>query len=63
MQFQEDTIDLELLDTKKNLQVRKDKRKGYFETVNGGTIFLDEIMKCPLATRKRLLVYWKMVNL
>ena len=30
-------------------------RKGYFETVNGGTIFLDEIGEMPLGTQARLL--------
>jgi len=30
-------------------------RKGYFETVNGGTIFLDEIGELPLGTQARLL--------
>src|SRR6201995_208717 len=29
--------------------------KGYFETVNGGTIFLDEIGEMPLGTQARLL--------
>ncbi|WP_323824660.1 sigma 54-interacting transcriptional regulator, partial [Pseudomonas aeruginosa] len=28
---------------------------GYFETVNGGTIFLDEIGEMPLGTQARLL--------
>ena len=32
-----------------------DARKGYFETVNGGTIFLDEIGELPLGTQARLL--------
>ncbi len=32
-----------------------DNRKGYFETVNGGTIFLDEIGELPLETQSRLL--------
>jgi len=32
-----------------------DGRKGYFETVNGGTIFLDEIGEMPLGTQARLL--------
>ena len=30
-------------------------RKGYFETVNGGTIFLDEIGELPLDTQAMLL--------
>ena len=32
-----------------------DSRKGYFETVNGGTIFLDEIGEMPMGTQARLL--------
>lgn len=32
-----------------------DSRKGYFETVNGGTIFLDEVGELPLETQSRLL--------
>ncbi len=32
-----------------------DSRKGYFETVTGGTIFLDEIGELPLGTQARLL--------
>lgn len=32
-----------------------DSRKGYFETANGGTIFLDEIGELPLETQSRLL--------
>jgi len=32
-----------------------DSRKGYFEEVDGGTIFLDEIGEMPLATQARLL--------
>jgi transcriptional regulator with PAS, ATPase and Fis domain len=32
-----------------------DTRKGYFETANGGTIFLDEIGELPLETQSRLL--------
>ncbi len=31
------------------------ERKGYFETVNGGTIFLDEIAEMPLDTQAFLL--------
>ena len=30
-------------------------RKGYFETVNGGTIFLDEVGELPKSTQSRLL--------
>jgi transcriptional regulator with GAF, ATPase, and Fis domain len=32
-----------------------DQRKGYFETVDGGTIFLDEIGEMPLDTQSYLL--------
>ncbi len=32
-----------------------ENRKGYFETVNGGTIFLDEIGELPMETQSRLL--------
>src|SRR6187397_703320 len=32
-----------------------DSRKGYFETVSGGTIFLDEIGEMPLGSQARLL--------
>lgn len=32
-----------------------DTRKGYFETVDGGTIFLDEVGELPLETQSRLL--------
>lgn len=32
-----------------------DARKGYFEAVNGGTIFLDEVSEMPLETQARLL--------
>jgi transcriptional regulator with GAF, ATPase, and Fis domain len=31
-----------------------ESRKGYFETVNGGTIFLDEVGELPLETQARL---------
>lgn len=32
-----------------------DTRKGYFETVDGGTIFLDEVSEMPVETQARLL--------
>ena len=32
-----------------------DQRKGYFETADGGTVFLDEIGEMPLATQVKLL--------
>ena len=32
-----------------------DNRKGYFESANGGTIFLDEVGELPLETKSRLL--------
>ena len=32
-----------------------DTRKGYFEVVSGGTIFLDEVAELPLSTQVRLL--------
>lgn len=52
----EGTIDSELFGHEKgSFTGAGDKRKGYFETVNGGTIFLDEIGEMPLATQSRLL--------
>lgn len=32
-----------------------EKRKGYFETANGGSLFLDEVGEIPLGTQARLL--------
>jgi transcriptional regulator with PAS, ATPase and Fis domain len=32
-----------------------DSRKGYFETVNGGTIFLDEIAEMDLGMQSKVL--------
>src|SRR5215813_10695531 len=52
----EGTIDSELFGHEKGAFTGAvDSRKGYFETVNGGTIFLDEIGELPLGTQARLL--------
>jgi transcriptional regulator with PAS, ATPase and Fis domain len=52
----EGTIDSELFGHEKgSFTGALDSRKGYFETVNGGTIFLDEIGEMPLGTQARLL--------
>jgi DNA-binding NtrC family response regulator len=52
----EGTIDSELFGHEKgSFTGAVDARKGYFETVNGGTIFLDEIGEMPLGTQARLL--------
>src|ERR1700741_4613477 len=52
----EGTIDSELFGHEKgSFTGAVDTRKGYFETVNGGTIFLDEIGELPLGTQARLL--------
>ncbi len=52
----EGTIDSELFGHEKGAFTGAvDARKGYFETVNGGTIFLDEIGEMPLGTQARLL--------
>ncbi len=52
----EGTIDSELFGHEKGAFTgAADSRKGYFETVNGGTIFLDEIGEMPLGTQARLL--------
>src|SRR5690606_28645713 len=52
----EGTIDSELFGHEKgSFTGAVDNRKGYFETVNGGTIFLDEIGELPLGTQARLL--------
>ncbi len=52
----EGTIDSELFGHEKgSFTSASDQRKGYFETVNGGTIFLDEIGEMPLGTQARLL--------
>lgn len=52
----EGTIDSELFGHEKgSFTGATEGRKGYFETVNGGTIFLDEIGEMPLGTQARLL--------
>lgn len=52
----EGTIDSELFGHEKgSFTGALDARKGYFESVNGGTIFLDEIGEMPLGTQARLL--------
>src|SRR6476660_1158213 len=52
----EGTIDSELFGHEKgSFTGAADARKGYFETVNGGTIFLDEIGELPHGTQARLL--------
>src|ERR1044071_6850029 len=54
--FPEGTIDSELFCHEKgSFTGAHDTRKGYFETVSGGTIFLDEIGEMPLGTQARLL--------
>ncbi|TAE32507.1 MAG: sigma-54-dependent Fis family transcriptional regulator [Cytophagales bacterium] len=52
----EGTIDSELFGHEKgSFTGAVDARKGYFETTNGGTIFLDEIGEMPMGTQARLL--------
>ncbi|MCU0381575.1 MAG: sigma-54 dependent transcriptional regulator [Chitinophagaceae bacterium] len=52
----EGTIDSELFGHEKgSFTGAVDSRKGYFETVNGGTLFMDEIAEMPLGTQARLL--------
>jgi len=52
----EGTIDSELFGHEKgSFTGAVESRKGYFETVNGGTIFLDEIGEMPHSTQARLL--------
>lgn len=52
----EGTIDSELFGHEKGAFTgANDARKGYFEVVNGGTIFLDEVAELPLQTQVRLL--------
>ena len=52
----EGTIDSELFGHEKgSFTGAVDARKGYFEAVNGGTIFLDEVGEIPAATQVKLL--------
>jgi len=52
----EGTIDSELFGHEKgSFTGAHEARKGYFEVVNGGTIFLDEVAELPLMTQVRLL--------
>lgn len=52
----EGTIDSELFGHEKgSFTGAHDARKGYFEVVDGGTIFLDEVAELPIGTQARLL--------
>jgi transcriptional regulator with PAS, ATPase and Fis domain len=52
----EGTIDSELFGHEKgSFTGASEARKGYFEVVSGGTIFLDEVAELPLLTQVRLL--------
>lgn len=52
----EGTIDSELFGHEKGAFTgAHEARKGYFEVVDGGTIFLDEVAELPLSTQVRLL--------
>ena len=52
----EGTIDSELFGHEKGAFTgAHESRKGYFEVVNGGTIFLDEVGEMPSSTQARLL--------
>ena len=52
----EGTIDLNLFGHEKgSFTGAHDSRKGYFESANEGTIFLDEIGELPMASQARLL--------
>lgn len=60
----EGTIDSELFGHEKgSFTGAVDSRKGYFETVNGGTIFLDEIGELPWEHKPGCCVFLKQVNL
>ena len=52
----EGTIDSELFGHEKGAYTGAyDKRKGYFEVADNGTIFLDEVAELPISTQVRLL--------
>ena len=52
----EGTIDSELFGHEKgSFTGAYETRKGYFETADGGTIFLDEVAELPMTTQVRLL--------
>ncbi|HIP35659.1 MAG TPA: sigma-54-dependent Fis family transcriptional regulator [Crocinitomix sp.] len=52
----EGTIDSELFGHEKGAFTgAHDKRKGYFEVADGGTVFLDEVAELPTSTQVRLL--------
>jgi transcriptional regulator with PAS, ATPase and Fis domain len=52
----EGTIDSELFGHEKgSFTGAHEARKGYFETANGGTLFMDEIGEMPMSTQARLL--------
>ncbi|MBK6344400.1 MAG: sigma-54-dependent Fis family transcriptional regulator [Bacteroidales bacterium] len=52
----EGTIDSELFGHEKgSFTGAHESRKGYFEVVSGGTVFLDEVAELPLSTQVRLL--------
>jgi transcriptional regulator with PAS, ATPase and Fis domain len=58
----EGTIDSELFGHEKgSFTGAHEARKGYFEVVNGGTIFLDEVGELPHSTQVRLLRLLKLV--
>src|SRR5688572_16432253 len=52
----EGTIDSELFGHEKgSFTGAHEARKGYFESANGGTLFMDEIGEMPMSTQARLL--------
>jgi len=60
----EGTIDSELFGHEKgSFTGAHEARKGYFEMINGGTIFLDEVAELPSATQVSSLEYWRPGNL